>query len=355
VLFLLHRSVVVPTPAETVSASPSDAAAKVFGTGMLLPRREVFVRGCSENPLFWMVLVAGVAVALVGLRRSPVAERGRSLVLLSFAAPVASIAFYRNAFPYFYVFILPLAAVVCGAAFEAALDAASGTGGRAWRWLAAVVALTLFSGAFSYAWRHRIDAIAPQRQLLEVIHRTFPEPVAYVDRCSMVASFPKVGFFMSSWGIQGYRERRQPIFADLMRSRPVGFLIANTTALRLDAPDELFARMPYSLLPEDVRTLRENFVHHWGLIFVQGKSFRFTAAGGSEPFEILSAGPYTVESDGRVQVDGVERAAGEVVELVSGPHRIAAGPGTTAATLRFGDHLYRPDFPPDPRPIFLDF
>lgn len=327
----------------------------MFGTGSLFPQARVLHRSVVENALVWLMLVAGLGVALARLFGSSPEQRVRSRILLCLAAPLLTLAFYRNAFPYYYVFILPLAVLGCGLAFEAAAEWRVGS--RPWLGpsLAAVAALAVFSGGLSYLARNSADETLAQRQVLGVIHRMFPQPVPYVDRCAMVASFEKVGFFMSSWGIQDYRSARQPIFEDLLRDRPVGFLIANSPSLRIDLPRAAFRGFPLALLAEDFDVLRSNFVHHWGAVFVQGKELALPAAPAALEFEILSSGVYTLEAAGPVVLDGSPIEPGRSVTLASGPHTIAATGDVAFARLRWGDRLYRPSFPPIAQPLFRDF
>ena len=49
-----------------------------------------------------------------------------------------------------------------------------------------------------------------QRATLAAVHEIFPEPVAYIDRCSMISRYNKVGFFMASWQIAEYLEKTYP-------------------------------------------------------------------------------------------------------------------------------------------------
>jgi len=353
-LLVFHRSLVDPTETARSTTFLSGAASKVFGTGLLFPRRRVVLEALDQNPLFWLLLAGGIALALAMVLRPGDASRARPLLLLLLAAPVATLAVYRNAFPYYYVFMLPTVSIIAGLPVQVAMTRGSRRMETLARGLALVVAFALGSGGLALLRARGGDETAVQRQLLTVVHRMFPRPVPYIDRCSMVSSFPKVGFFMSSWGLQRYRETGVPSFRALLAERPVPFLIANTISLRLDLPDRVLAGHPYSLLREDLALIRDNFVHHWGLIFVQGKRFDFVAQPGPREFEILSGGPFTLEAEGAVEIDGVAVNPGTIVELAAGPHVAVAGEGTRGAVLRWGERLWRPDFPPLTAPIFLD-
>jgi len=325
---------------------------RVFGTGLLLPQRSVFLDSVGENAAIWLALVVGVGLNLGRLVMQTRLAGGRAFVMLLFASPLLAIVVYRNAFPYFYVFMLPLATISCGEAAEALLTRGRRGQMTLWRCAVATLAVTTFSGALAYFANHLADQTLAQRQLLQVVHRLFPQPVPYIDRCSMVSSFPKVGFFMSTWGMQRYREARRPVLRDLLLEHPVAFLVANSPTLTFGFSADRPLRGPYSLLPEDLEALRQNFLPHWGLILVQGKRFDFGSGTAARRFEILSAGRYTVESDGEISIDSVTRRAGEVVSLSSGWHEVAALDGVTYAQLRWGEHLPVPAFAPIRQPLF---
>jgi hypothetical protein len=106
------------------------------------------------------------------------------------------------------------------------------------------------------------------------------------------------------------------------------------------------------MLAEDATTLRENFIPHWGAVWVAGK--RLTVTTEPTNFQMLIAGQYTLEAEVPVSIDGNLYHPGEVVRLGSGEHRAESAQGRTF-TLRWGDHLYRPDVPSPRSGLFDDF
>ena len=72
--------------------------------------------------------------------------------------------------------------------------------------------------------------------------------------------------------------------------------------LNLVLPEDEAHRLAYLLLPEDRRTLLDNYIHHWGLLFVAGK--RLEIERGTFELEILIPGDYTLEGTLRVRIDG---------------------------------------------------
>jgi hypothetical protein len=282
----------------------------------------------TGNFILWSGIAVGVIVCLSQIVR-PATRGFRPWVLLAFLFPLAAVLFYRNSFPYFYVFALAPAAVLLAVAVDALRWPAS----RMLRLGAAlaIVAAVHFVSAFS-------SGQAVQRATLQAVHRIFPGPVSYIDRCSMVGSFRKVGFFMSTWGIETYRASGQPSLADLLHAEQPVFVLANSPVL-----DDAFGEKaePEALLPRDIAALRENYVHHWGAIWVAGKVF---AEAGPVPrdFEVVIAGAYTIEAPGDVVIDGRAAGPGAVIHLEQGWHSLRVANGSARVLLRWGDHLPLP-------------
>jgi hypothetical protein len=281
----------------------------------------------AGNFILWLGIAIGVIVCLSRLVR-PTPRGLRHWVLLAFILPLAAVVFYRNSFPYFYVFAMAPSSVF----LAVAVDALGWPAGRMLRLIVVlcIVAAVHFLGAFS-------SGQATQRATLQAVHRIFPEPVSYIDRCSMVGSFRKVGFFMSTWGTETYRASGEPSFPDLLRAEQPVFVLANSPALE-DAFAEKAEPAPYALLPRDAAALRENYIHHWGAIWVAGKAF---AEAGPIPqdFEILVSGAYTIEAPGDVIIDGRAAAPGAVIHLEQGSHALRVANGSARVLLRWGDRL----------------
>ena len=178
----------------------------------------------------------------------------------------------------------------------------------------------------------------------------FPEPTPYIDRNSMISSYPKCGFFMSSWGIEAYRLKGKPIFDQVLEECEPKFLIANSYQLESAMSAMSSEQNPYSLFDQDAIVLRANFIHHWGGIWVAGKSFRPDISPIT--FDIVVEGFYTVESSEPATVDGQQYKGGDYIFLSKGSHVINSSPHQI--TLRFGRDLLRPEFAPT-SPIYFSF
>lgn len=346
-LYAAHR-LTFPEPASTLAFLERT-------TGKTLVERDfsnaiaTFRVALVQNPVFWMAALGGSLACVAGLARSRGRDAGRWTVLAC-ALPLGSLLVYSESFVYFYPFILPPVAVLCGAGY-ASLRGSAGRG-------IAIAAFVLLAGTLGIQYAACLartnDA---QRRTLEVIHRAFPEPTAYIDRASMVSAYPKRGFFMSVWGMTDYYRQGRPVMREILERDQPRFLVANRRMLELDdlAPGEHGPRH-FGLFEEDVAVLRDNFVRHWGAIYVAGKRIPLAAAPASAPFEILVPGRYTVEAEAPLRLDGIAVEPGDIVDLAQGRHRLDAIAATPQrVTLRWGDRLYRPATPAPDRPLFTTF
>ena len=190
-----------------------------------------------------------------------------------------------------------------------------------------------------------------QREVIRAVHEIFPEPVPYIDRNGMIASFPKVGFFMSTWGIQSYRTSGQPVFADVLREHGPRFLLANSPFLSLamanaDAGGQL-------LLDEDVVVLRGHFVPYWGPVYVAGTAMHLEA-GIDTVWEVLVKGPYQLLSASPVTIGSSLQAAGSTVQLGQGSVTLRSDVAQNVV-LRTSDARGIPTYPPPSGSLYTGF
>ena len=352
-LFLLHRAV-LPTAAVGEAEFLGNVAAEMIVRDRLFPRFDYFVLTVIENPVVWGVFLVGGLVALRDSMRPRIRSPIGPTVMVAFVLSLVPLLFYRNAFPYFYVFIISPAVVCCGLVFDKLLEDLEQTRKRRFAALIYVlVAAVAVNGGIHYR-RNFSDQKEAQREVVRLVHELFPDPVHYVDCCSMVPGFPKVGFFMSTWGIARYRSVGRPLLRNLLREGQPVFLLANRALIDPSGSIDLSSG-PYALLPEDFATLRQNFVPHWGILHLAGKQLDLDEPSYSQEFEILTGGLYTVEADRAVTIDGRPFAPGDVTVLGPGRHTIASDAVPARITLRWGDHLGRPSGTPSKQPIFTGF
>jgi len=307
-LYAWHVSTLAGATSVEAQQGLAASYSKTLGDMPFFPRRPYFLRSVTENPAHWLLLLLGIAAVGGGFRKT----RARTLALLAFLLPLLSVAFYRNAFPYFYGVILAPAAIF----FSAAASRPE------LRKILGPVALLLAAGGALHHQQALSDSAKDQERTIEAVHAMFPKPVAYIDRCSMIATFPQVGMFLSTWWMENYVVAGKPVVRDmLVRKQPV-FVIADSPFLFAALEGQPAAEMRGGFLEEDRRALRSNYVHHWGTVWVAGKIIEATPAGSE--VEFLIGGPYSVESSQPVQIDGRWISHGQTLRIEPGKHRIAA-------------------------------
>ncbi|MBO9517037.1 MAG: hypothetical protein J7493_03115 [Porphyrobacter sp.] len=261
------------------------------------------------------------------------------LLALCLLAPLLTVAIYRNAFPYHFGFILPPAIIAAAPAIELLSR----------RYGALTLGLLLLLNAVILSLVEDRNVLPRQRAVQNGIHQIFSAPVAYIDNSGMASEFPRVrNHFASGWGLEVYREAGIPVYSQEMRIETVPLLITNVVSLQNVFYD---TGVDAHLLPQDARTLRENYVPHWGYVYVAGKQIR----EGSSPLmiEISVPGTYTVEG-GPISLEGKTYLPGDTLLLKRGPIRVTQG-RNHPVTLRWGDHLPRPSFPWPEERLFTDY
>lgn len=295
---------------------------RMFSAGVF-PQGGWLVRQLAFAPLLSIAVLAALLYAC---------WRGRGwrdrILFLSLLAPLATVAIYRNAFPYHYAFILPPAAVAIAPVI----------GWLRQRYGVVAVAFLPLVGAILLSVTQDRDILPRQRVIQTGIHMIFPVPVTYIDNSGMAGDFPRaVNQFASGWALENYFRSGEPVYSQALAAEPVPMLLANNVVLQDLFHDTFFDGR---LLHDDDKVLRENYIPHWGRVFVAGK----TIAPGERQIavEIAVPGRYTVEGGG-IDINGRHYAAGSVVALARGTHMVS-GRRTAQVTLRWGDHLARPPF-----------
>lgn len=312
-LYLWHQSGVVAASVSAAVTSLQSTTAVAIRPDVLFPRLWELRATVNANLVQWTALTCAVVLLVRRiLARRQVRE---SLSLLVLVLPLLSVVVYRNAFPYFYVFVMAPSLVLCGWTFD---QLALGRRVSVYRSVAVtlVATLVLARSVESFVAASPRDGTAAQRAVIRAVHEIFPEPVPYIDRNGMIASFPKVGFFMSSWGVERYREAGRPVFASLLRARGPKFLLTNVPALSAALAERSLTSSGRTdlLLDEDAEVLRAHFVPFWGPIHVAGTAMHLQP-GTEVTWEVLIAGPYRLHSDAPVAVGNALHLPGATVEL----------------------------------------
>ncbi len=331
-LYLLHASGLTAPAGGGAVTHLRDSASKVLIEDGFFARWAESLYVIAYNPLFWIMAAEGAITAWRATRKK---ERRQDWLWLVLALPALTPLIYRNAFDYYYQLILAPAAILVAILYDkhrAMAPAASKS--PALGLVPALIAVQCGVLAI-HAWRNLPDEIAPQRTVLAVVHATFPEPVPYIGGYGVVASFPRQGFFMSSWGLEKYHEAGTPVFPDLVAKAQPPFLLADSPSLYGAMMPGVVVKEERALLPADIQFLQENYLQHWGMLFVAGKRIKTTADGGEAAFDIAVAGDYRLESTAPMRIDGGALRPGDVVALKTGRHTLAAGSGTNEAILRW--------------------
>lgn len=303
-LYLWHSAGILQVPGRDAASTTQGALRTTLMDAGIAPRR-------SEALLWALLSLAPLALATIGIIRAPDARL--RIVLFLFALPlVLSVLFYRNAFAYFFPFIVP--PLMVAAALGVAVANSRGR-------LNTLIALMLLSGGWQAMMSLSEDAHL-QRQTIAEVHRLFPEPVAYIDQNAMISSFPRDTFFMSTWGMAQYRATGEPVMADLIARTAPPLLLASRWHLYHVMTDPVIADIPNLLMPADIAALRDTYVHYSGAIWLAGKAVEL----GDAPTTLVMpiSGRYRLESPVAVAVNGEPLVDGQVVDIdgrvtISGP------------------------------------
>lgn len=319
-LLMLHRAMLAIDEVGGATFLAGAAAKTLSGEGLVKPLSYAAISG-FRNPVIWLLLLGGLATALyeaVGCRTRVVGEK---LIPIALCLLLPTLVLYRNAFPYYYAYALAPAAPLAGLFYDRLTSSLK----RLDRgpWLPALLVLALGATLALNVQRALPDFQAAQRQLLRVVHETFREPVLYMDGYGMVGSFPRTGFFMSSWGMENYAAAGGLFFSGAVLDAPPLLIVANSPELA-DAllPERAIATPRIALLDADIRYLRENYRPYWGVIFLPGRQIAEHATEADRRFPIAIAGSYRLTAAGAVILDGQSVAPGAIISLDRGSHRL---------------------------------
>lgn len=290
------------SPAQETADFASATISKTLVDVPFFRRATEYYQTLYTDRLAWMLLYAGTFAALLQSRYRPAAAC--SLALLP-------ILFYRNAFPYYYVVMLAPACVLVAILSDTAMrELASRSYRLAAFGLPLVTVIALAMHATFNLYELRSDEQVQQRALVAAVHRVFPLPVSYIDHSGMIASFPKVNLFMSTWGIENYRADGRSFMEHAIAHHRPPLLLANRPVLDPDWPQ--FKR----LLPRDRALIEQFYLPYWGSIRVAGA--RFAIVGDQTVgVELPFPGRYRVEASQPLLIDGVLRRQGDTVEIAN--------------------------------------
>ena len=317
----------------------NSAGKTTLRSGGLFPRSTYILANIVLGLVSSAMILLGFIFILKDILK-PSSKKKKLLALLAMGLPVLSLIFYRNAFPYYFAFIFPGIVLWAGFAAEKLEEIPV---------LNALLAVVMSANiAVQYKSRlgknHHVQSAS-----LQEVRRIFPNPVSYIDRSSMMASYPKSGFFMSTWGLKTYEAKGVPALEQAMNNNVIPVLLENSKELSraLRISDEKSV-----LVERDQTALRENYIPHWGHIWIAGKALELSPQAIT--FNNLVPGDYTIESNDDVIINGTRYAAGGIINLSRGSNS-AQSETPQNIVLRWGNNIKASDMLPPTRPIFTSF
>jgi hypothetical protein len=346
ILYILHITT-LPDPASAL-AFLDRTTSKTLGERDFSAAKSAFILSLIYNPLFWIAAATGLLGSIKSIWNEKGLLRHNALIVASFALILSSLFIYTESYVYYYTFLLAPVAVLCGIAFTHL----SGTTGRTVTLLAALLLSFSFLSQYVNALQRTNE---DQHQLVDVVHKAFAGPVPYIDRTSMISSYPKKSIFMSKWGMADYYAKGEGIMRPILKAEQPPLLIANRRLLELDQlKQDEYGPDHFGLFKDDRDVLQENYVRHWGAIFVAGKRLQLTEEARYENFEILIAAKYQLVANHEAVINGQLVKPGGTITLAQGRHSIiATEPGEYV--LRWGHNLYKPSTPAPTSSVFTDF
>ncbi len=331
-IFLLHRAGLAPVP-------PYQQPGAFLHNGL-----QWLTQGLLRQPGYTLMALLTAPVFVYALVKAPSSwresgsSRERVVALTGLCLPLLVILFYRNVFPYFFVYILAPAAV----ALAPAMAELRKQYGRVLL-TGAICAIPLVKWIAEPR-----DVLERQQALIDYVHQEFPSGAMYFDYSAMIADYPRViDHLVSGLGVANYNKRGIPLIAKAVEAGELPFVIENKVTISAALAGQIAAG---GLLPADVRALHENYVRVWGNLWLAGEEI----PQGVEPvtIDIPAAGAYT--ADGTITIDGTVYGPGEAVELNAGRH-VVHGRRPIRTVLWRGEHLPAAAPSTPAGPLFTDF
>jgi hypothetical protein len=286
-----------------------------------------FVHYTGREFLLAPIFVLCLALAPLAWRKAGL-SRDRQIALAAMMLPLLTLLFYRNTFPYFFVFILAPAAVAIAPALGLLRQRVGD--------LSLSFALAVFPLVLT-AMEPR-SVIDRQRALIDYVHSEFRTPTGYLDYSAMISDYPRVLKYLTSGnGIKLYHEQGDAVVGHEIDRGNVAFIIANHPVLVAALEGRA---LPDTFLPADLQAMQGHYVRQWGPLWREGESI----PAGAEPFAFtLRRGGRFVLAGAPATIDGAPVLPGEGLSLARGVHRVS-GVRKSGSVLWRGDKL--PSAPP---------
>jgi len=299
-----------------------------------MPFAGVIGREIVRAPLFFI----SAALAPFAWKKAGLKADAR-VALAGFLLPLAALLFYRNTFPYLFVFLLAPVAVAIAPALEMIRE----------RYGALLLSVALAALPLTMAVLEPRDVLAKQQALVDYVHREFPAKTGYLDYSGMISDYPRVLEYLTSGnGIRLYNETGDPILGREIDRGNVPFIIANHYSIE----EALEGRpLPGTFLAADLAAMQGNYVRQWGVLWREGSAI----PAGARPYIFrLRRGGDFVLSSGPLTIDGAAVEPREKVRLGKGAHSVAGGRAGSAVLWR-GERLPSPPPKIEMTDVFTDY
>ena len=136
---------------------------------------------------------------------------------------------------------------------------------------------------------------------------------------------------------------------DILISNQPKFILANIGGLKLD---KITTDTDRRLLKADEELLQDNYIPHWGPVYVAGKTVQING-GKPTDFQIYIAGHYGVEAMYPLEINGSTYQSGDIINLKQGVQNLSSRK-TQTLTLRWNKLEY-PNTSPPQKKLFHGF
>ena len=201
ILYIYHVSMLPITPSQKPLEFAGAVSEKVILLNNFFPNFRYFALSLYENPIIWCLLFLGVLFTAFKPNNLKPVSTFSYQILFIFLVPLLTLLFYRNAYPYYYVFIIAPGIIFCGVIFHELIEDYKIQNSPIFLVFAVMLSISVFINFIIHYNKVSSVQITAQKNIIKNIHKIFPEPVPYIDRCSAIASFKKCGFLGLFFGV----------------------------------------------------------------------------------------------------------------------------------------------------------
>ncbi|MBX7536184.1 glycosyltransferase family 39 protein [Qipengyuania sp. GH1] len=325
-IYLWHTSNLAPLPEQF-----SDTARFIAGgRRWILPEKFTALGYVMVQTARGLVFFVGMLCAVYAWRNQELSS-AQKIALAGLAAPLLTLLFYRNTFPYFFVYLLAPVAVAISASWGLLVR----------RYGFYVVLVSFAAAPVILAVTTPRDVLVRQAALIEYVHSEYPQKTGYLARSSILPDYPRVISHLATGpGMAGYNLRKRPLIAEAFARGELPFILATGHLVLFGLQG---VQDGEGFLPEDVAIMRDHYVQQWGPLYREGEQIEPTV--GKQDVTIPRPGSYILEGNS-VIVNGSLIEHGETAVLDAGSYSIECIQDCDRNTV-----LWRGDRLPGPPPV----